>query len=136
MDHQAALTLPLQTRSTLNLREHWGARHRRSQGQRKVVHQLWPWKGRAWKFPVQVQLTRIAPPRGRRMDDDNLAGALKAVRDQVAAELGVDDGDLVRVFFRPARQEKGEDYGVRVEVLELGEITPRPGALSVPGGGR
>lgn len=40
-------------------------------------------------FPCVVLLTRIAPSNG--LDTDNLAGALKAVRDQVADWLGVDD---------------------------------------------
>lgn len=42
------------------------------------------------KAPITVTLTRVAP---RRLDDDNLTGAFKAVRDGVADWLGVDDGD-------------------------------------------
>lgn len=41
-------------------------------------------------FGVIVKLTRVGP---RKLDDDNLAGSLKAVRDAIAAALGVDDRD-------------------------------------------
>lgn len=41
-------------------------------------------------FGVIVTLTRVGP---RRLDDDNLAGSLKGVRDAIAAALGVDDRD-------------------------------------------
>src|ERR1043165_6538891 len=40
-------------------------------------------------LPLLVTITRVGP---RRLDDDNLAGACKYVRDQIAAEVGVDDG--------------------------------------------
>jgi hypothetical protein len=39
---------------------------------------------------VLVKLTRIGP---NELDDDNLRGSLKAVRDELAAQLGVDDRD-------------------------------------------
>jgi hypothetical protein len=84
--------------------------------QRVAVALLWPWKGRQWRFPVEVRLTRVAP---RKLDDDNLASACKGVRDEVAAMLGVDDGDerLVRFSYG---QERGE-WGARIAVYEAGE---------------
>jgi hypothetical protein len=48
------------------------------------------------------------------MDDDNLPGSLKAIRDEVASVLGVDDGDRARIRFAYA-QERGE-WGVRVRI--------------------
>ena len=58
-----------------------------------------------------VTLTRIAPSNG--LDDDNLAGALKAVRDEVAAWLGVDDKDRATVRYE-YEQERGP-WDVRIE---------------------
>lgn len=93
------------------------ARVRRVKRERKAVRLLWPWrwKGRAWSFPLLVTLTRVSPSP-KPLDDDNLAASLKAVRDQVAAELKVDDGDTGRIRFVPT-QLRGP-WGVRVEIQE------------------
>jgi len=63
-------------------------------------------------LPCTVLMTRIAP---RKLDDDNLRGAFKAVRDQVAAWLGVDDADP-RVTWAYA-QERGavREYKARLD---------------------
>jgi hypothetical protein len=65
-------------------------------------------------MPCSITLTRIAP---RRLDSDNLARSLKAVRDGIADAIGVDDGDP-RLEWRYA-QEQGavREYAVRVEVV-------------------
>ena len=86
----------------LNAREHWCARARRVRSERDIT---------AWALrkatkptpPLVVTLTRIAPSNG--VDDDNLCGALKAVRDEVAAWLGVDDKrrDVVRYEYTQRR---------------------------------
>lgn len=104
--------------SASNLREHWAKRAGRTKKQRHAIwlawrsrklHQLeFPWT--ADSAHVTVTLTRIGP---RRLDDDNLAASFKATRDQVAAELGIDDGSE-RLEWR-YRQEKGA-YGIRVEI--------------------
>lgn len=62
-----------------------------------------------------VVLTRVAP---RQLDDDNLAGRLKAVRDQVAQEMGINDRDRQRLLF-VAEQRTGEpkQHAVEIEVL-------------------
>lgn len=61
-------------------------------------------------LPCLVTITRLGP---RTLDDDNLAGSAKAIRDSIAARLGVDDGDTARIQFRYA-QEKSKAYGVRI----------------------
>src|SRR5271157_4200427 len=103
------VSLPLRTRSILNVREHWSKRAARAQEQRAVtrmrlaVVREWP-----PRLPAVVTLTRVGP---RALDDDNLQGSLKAVRDGVADALGVDDGsDEVRWSYA---QERG-GYAVRV----------------------
>jgi len=62
--------------------------------------------------PCSVLLTRLAPSNG--LDDDNLTGSLKSVRDEVAKWLGVDDRDRLTVRYRYA-QQRSKTWGVRIE---------------------
>jgi hypothetical protein len=110
------VTVPLRTVPGLNAREHWAARAKRVKRERTVV-----WVGCCAALrsftdreypPYFVHLVRISP-RGK-IDSDNLQGALKAVRDQVAYELCVDDGDEMLVRWTYAA-ERGP-WGVRIEV--------------------
>lgn len=98
--------LPVRVESVANLREHWTARAKRTKAQRKAacivpLHSL----------PCVVTLTRIAP---RALDDDNCIGGFKALRDGIAARLGVDDADP-RVTWRYA-QRKGKPHEYAAEV--------------------
>jgi hypothetical protein len=61
--------------------------------------------------PFAVLLTRFGP---RRMDSDNSIAGLKAVRDEVAKQLGVDDGNEKEITFDYA-QERGE-YAVAIRI--------------------
>jgi hypothetical protein len=115
---QVVIRLPLRTRSgnVGHGREHWAVRKRRVSAERLAVKVFWPWqlKGREWRFPLQVTLTRASPGV---LDDDNLCAALKAVRDQVAAQLGVDDGDRARIRFA-YEQTRNHSYSVTVDIRE------------------
>jgi hypothetical protein len=104
------VSLPLRTRSTLNLRVHWTKRAKRAQEQRAVVRMRLAVIRQLPALPAVVTLTRIGP---RTLDGDNLQGALKSVRDGVADALGVDDGskDIEWHYV----QEKGV-HAVRVKV--------------------
>lgn len=93
----APIEIPLRTGSGLNGREHPMARSRRVKAERDCVHWMLLGKPRP-ELPCVVTLTRVAPSAG--LDDDNLVGSLKAVRDQVAAWLGVDDRDRQTVRYR------------------------------------
>lgn len=106
------ITLPLHTKSTLNLREHWSARAARAKRQRSVARMMCRAQAVAVGLPAVVTMTRIAPSRG--LDDDNLAGALKSVRDGIADAFGVDDRDP-RIVWRCA-QGRGKQYWVEVEI--------------------
>ena len=64
--------------------------------------------------PLAVRMVRIAP---RTLDDDNLAAALKSVRDGIASVLRVDDRDP-RVTW-VADQLQGHAASVLVEVYRL-----------------
>jgi hypothetical protein len=101
--------------SAANLREHHHARAKRTKRLREVgkwlacVARLTPG---LLDSGLVVLLVRCAP---RLLDDDNLAGALKPVRDGVADILGVDDRDS-RVTWVVA-QERDTAPRVRLVVV-------------------
>jgi hypothetical protein len=90
--------------------EHPGSRARRVRAERAAVREALAGSKLA-PGPWLVRLVRLAP---RRLDDDNATSSMKAVRDEVAAWLGVDDRDP-RVRFL-VEQERAKSYGVRIEV--------------------
>lgn len=111
------IEIPLRTGTGLNNREHWRARGRRVKAERMAV--AWALAGKEKpELPCLVHLTRIAPSNG--LDDDNLAGALKSVRDQVAEWLGVDDKrkDVVRYI---THQRRGP-WGVTIDFASMGSF--------------
>jgi len=106
--------LPLRTRSESNLREHWASKGRRTKSLRHGTY--WGLMAQWGKMDVPeegmtIRLTRIAP---RKLDSDNLAGALKAVRDGVADYLAVDDGDPRLRWEYDQRRGKKKEYGVSI----------------------
>jgi hypothetical protein len=63
-------------------------------------------------FPLTVTLTR----HGKRLlDDDNLAGSFKAIRDEVAAQLGRDDNPKSGISW-VYKQDKSKDYSIEILV--------------------
>lgn len=102
--------IPMRTVPGMNVREHFRTRAKRVSAEKECV---------AWELhrmqkppiPCSVLLTRSAPSNG--LDDDNLAGALKSVRDAVATWLGVDDGKRETVRYRYS-QKRGP-WGVGIE---------------------
>ena len=107
------ISIPLRTSSGLNAREHWRARAKRVRTERLATGLVLNRQTRP-PIPCTVRLTRIAPSNG--LDDDNLCGALKAVRDQVAEWLGVDDKDRASVRYVYA-QRRGP-WAVEIEFGE------------------
>jgi len=106
------LLIPLRLPSAANLREHWRVRHKRVQAQRQIVA-LYIGGKRPPALPVVVTLTRIAP---RALDSDNLQGAWKAGRDEVAKWLGVPDNDP-RVTWEYGQRRGGVgEYAVTIVV--------------------
>lgn len=89
-----SLAIAMRTVSEANQREHWSARARRVSAQRQTIGRALASHGehlvalRAAPCIV-VELTRVAP---RALDSDNAVGAMKAVRDAIAAWIGIDDG--------------------------------------------
>jgi hypothetical protein len=112
-----AVVIPLRTVSALNVREHWDVRRDRVRDERSTtLAVLRTTIGPLLHAPFGVRLVRIAP---RALDDDNLRGALKAIRDGVQDFVGIDDRYL-RVDYDQERGRPGE-YGVRIELLELSQ---------------
>lgn len=110
-----ALKLPIRTVSELNQAEHWRSRHRRRKDQKRSVG-LFLNTCKRPRLPCDVWLTRIAP---RQLDPgDNLNSSFKAIRDQIATWLGVDDGDTSKVCWR-YQQRRGEprEYAVLIEIF-------------------
>lgn len=104
------------TVSEMNQREHWAAKNRRKNEQQEAVAVAMysALRGRKVELPCVVKFTRIGP---RKMDNDNLAGALKHCQDAVARMLGVDDGDESKVKFYHYQMPIGSrDYAIKVEI--------------------
>ena len=108
--------LPIRAQSENNAREHWRVRAKRRAAQRRSVAAICAsLEGRYdATSELEVTFTRIAP---RKLDDDNLAGSMKAMRDAIAKLLGRDDAPGSGIEWR-YDQVKGEprEYAVRVEV--------------------
>jgi hypothetical protein len=120
-----SFTIPIRTISEANRsrQEHWGKASKRVKGQREAVGWCWQTIPQAQRLDIagavdngglMVKLIRVAP---RDLDDDNLARSLKAVRDQVAKQLAIDDADPRLTFqYGQERGTKAKEYGVRVEI--------------------
>lgn len=102
--------LPVATVSESNGRDHWAVKGKRTRTNRRVARLLCP----KAELPATVRLTRLS--RGR-LDDDNLRGALKAVRDGIADAFGVPDNDP-RLRFEYDQAPRGDKLqgSVLVEV--------------------
>lgn len=81
------------------------------------------------KPPLVVKLSRIIQ-RGQPLDDDNLRSALKAIRDAVAAYLGVDDGSPEVRYEYSQSPPVFTTWGVHVEFMTLQTLRTSP--LLVP----
>lgn len=106
---------PIRTQSEANLREHWGARHRRSRIQRataKMLVRQYPHLRRHTGDYI-ITLTRVAP---RRLDDDNLARSFKAIRDGVADAIGVDDGAERFTWCYAQENGRPKQYAVKIQI--------------------
>lgn len=111
------LNLPIRTVGLNQMRrEHWRLRSDRSLKQRQAVRFGWLEAGRPTvELPCTVVLTRVA---WAKLDSDNLVASMKAVRDEVAACLGVDDGgdEVEWVYRQEDRVVKRGEYFVKIAI--------------------
>jgi hypothetical protein len=106
--------LPLRTQGPNGSHGHWAALSRRRKRERHAAFALCP----PAPLPCVVRLTRLSAGT---LDDDNLRGALKGVRDGCADRLGVADNDSrIRFEYAQDRAPRGS-YGVRVEVFPMND---------------
>ncbi len=110
--------IPLKTESVANKREHWSITSRRKRNERNAVRvfcdELRRW--REVSTDISVTMVRVAP---RCLDDDNLAGSFKAIRDEIAALIGRDDkpGSGVSWAYEQYSGGRGR-YRVIIEVTD------------------
>lgn len=124
--HRGVLTvrLPIQTVSESNVRTHWSRRAARVKEQRGAVALALAQRLKGALFPVVVTLVRVAP---RQLDDDNLRGALKACRDQVADALGLPNDRDPRVTWEYAQARGGRgEYRVDITVAPSSTASAPP----------
>lgn len=108
-----AYFLPIKTVTGLNAREHWTTRHRRVSSEKAMTALVI----RSVPIPCTVTMTRLSASE---CDDDNLQGAMKAIRDQIAKTAGVDDGPRGPIKWEYAQEKcKRGTFGVRVEISEI-----------------
>lgn len=103
------VTVPLYLPSLANLRR-WHAIMRLKARQRMAVH-LCMLNRPLPAPPLIVTITRVGP---RALDDDNLSAACKYVRDQIADEVGIDDGSPL--FTWRYVQRRAREYNVEIEI--------------------
>jgi hypothetical protein len=123
-------SIPLRLNVSLNSRMHWAKRAKIVRAQRAAVALSWSrWgmKGKATE-PSVVTLSRIAP---RRVDDDNLRGLLKGVRDEVATQLGVDDGGKLVKWRYEDRKGAVREHAVQIRVETQYEWYAREVSLQI-----
>lgn len=107
-------TLPIKTVGGLNAREHWRKRAARVKNERQAA------KFGAFSVlfgadprPCIVTMVRLSPGM---LDDDNLQGALKGIRDGIADAIGVDDRvPTIEWRYGQAKCKRGQ-FGVFVKI--------------------
>lgn len=117
--------VPVRLVSRLNRREHWALSAHRARKERDAVAlACWEALGRTtrgrqvWRFvvpPSRPKIILFVAYLGRGMDDDNLRGAVKSVRDGLQ-DAGVidDDGPLHRFLYEQRTGIPPAERGVRV----------------------
>jgi hypothetical protein len=116
---QLRVVVPIRTISVANAREHWARTAKRTKSERTAVALLLRPRLRAYPHgawvPSIVTITRIAP---RELDSDNLARSQNAVRDEIAAQLGVDDRDPRVIWRYVQRRGRVREYAVEITITK------------------
>lgn len=118
MASRVIASFDLQTVSELNHRQIWQVRAHRVKTQRQTTAAHLAASGFDPEYIAASKPTITLVRVGMRaLDTDNLASSLKAVRDAVAAWLGVDDGPKGPVTWAYAQETTRSPLGkVRIEV--------------------
>ncbi len=115
----------VRVKSEANLRDAWFVRHKRAKTQKQctliaLIRDMGA-QGQERKGRYRIRPIRLKGHGQRDFDSDNLWGSFKAVRDQVASYLGIDDGSNRLEFLHPIQRkpERGESPGVILEIEEI-----------------
>lgn len=107
----------IRTVSAANAREHWAVKAKRNKTERTAIRAYFgscPPSLRLTDANLIVSFTRFGK---RLLDDDNLAGSFKAIRDEVAACLERDDGPKAGIRWVYS-QQTAKEYWIEIEVRE------------------
>ena len=108
--------LPIKTKPGLNAREHWWERSRRAKSERQAAKLAFGATLRhGTLLPCTITLVRLSAAT---MDDDNLPGAFKAIRDGIADALGVKDNNPAVTWRYDQRKCKRGEFGIVIEVAK------------------
>lgn len=108
---QACIELPIKTGAGLNDRMHWRKRSKIVKAQRSAA--CLAVKSVNKPFPCVVTMTRMSAGE---LDDDNLQGACKAIRDGIADAYGLADNDAgFQWRYHQERVKRGR-FGVRIQI--------------------
>lgn len=115
--------MPVVLVSAPNKREHWGEKAARAKRHRKCARIAWTAAGYAAPPPPYVvTLRRLYTAPAKKMDGDNYQASLKAIRDEVATCLGIDDGDArIDFVYEQVEVETGDNH-VEVSVLSTAPL--------------
>lgn len=107
------IIVPVRTVAGLNAREHHLARSRRVKKERTTACIVVKSATRQFPLPVVVTMTRLSAGK---LDDDNIPGACKAIRDGIADAYGIDDaGPEIQWRYAQQRCSRGA-FGVLVRI--------------------
>lgn len=109
-------SIPIKTINELNAHAHWRTRHKRAKMQRHIVRMfLGQRRVVPPPMPMRITFTRIAPGNG--LDPgDGLPSAFKAIRDELADIIGVNDRSPLYEWVYAQRRGEAKEYGVEIEL--------------------
>jgi hypothetical protein len=108
-----SIQLPIRTWNTANCRWHWAKKAKIAKQQRQEAFMAARAHGVRMAPPGQFDVCLVRVGK-RRMDSDGLAISFKAIRDGIAAAMGIDDGDP-RIEWQYG-QEIGKAYMVKITI--------------------
>lgn len=113
MSLTARYLIPIKTVTGLNAREHHMTRARRVKSERNAAALI----VKPFPTPCVVRLIRMSSALA---DDDNLPGACKAIRDEIAKLCGCGDSprDPITWVYVQEKCKRGQ-FGIKVEFLAV-----------------
>jgi hypothetical protein len=106
--HGVKYRFDIKTVSEANSRDHWGVKVRRKQRQQNDFALVWRKHRPKVEPPIAITFTRFSC---KTLDDDNLRSCFKGIRDQLAKEIGIDDGsDQITWQYRQERTPTRTNY--------------------------